>query len=84
LAYATKFYTDLFGPAPEFDIHLNDNIWDGAACLSDVRQRATLQNHFLSQRFGMHYPKWKKTKQPALIISPLNFIKHADILLRRI
>jgi hypothetical protein len=46
LAHATKFYTDLFGPAPEFDIHLNDNIWDGVACLYDVRQRAALQNHF--------------------------------------
>jgi hypothetical protein len=36
LAHATEFYTDLFGPAPEFDIHLIDNIWDGVACLSDA------------------------------------------------
>jgi hypothetical protein len=35
LAHATDFYTELFGPVPESDIHLDNNIWEGAACLSE-------------------------------------------------
>jgi hypothetical protein len=36
LAHATKYYTELFGLALEFNIHLNNSIWDGASCLSEA------------------------------------------------
>ena len=34
LAHATTYYTDMFGPAPEFNIQINESIWDGSAHLS--------------------------------------------------
>jgi hypothetical protein len=36
LAHATEYYSELFGPAPEFNVYLNNNIWDGAACVSKI------------------------------------------------
>jgi hypothetical protein len=35
LAHATAYYTDLFGPTPDFNIQINNSIWDGSAHLSE-------------------------------------------------
>jgi hypothetical protein len=35
LAHATAYYTDLFGPAPEFNIQINESICDGSVHLSE-------------------------------------------------
>lgn len=36
LAHATEYYSELFGPALESNIHLDNNIWEGAAVLSET------------------------------------------------
>jgi hypothetical protein len=36
LAHATDFYSNLFGPTPNFEIQIDDCIWEDAACLSDT------------------------------------------------
>ena len=36
LAHATEYYSELFGPTPEFNVHLNNNIWDGVVCVSKI------------------------------------------------
>jgi hypothetical protein len=36
LAHATEYYIELFEPAPEFIVHLNNSISDGASCLSEA------------------------------------------------
>jgi hypothetical protein len=36
LAHVTQYYSELFGPAPEFNIQINNNIWDGSVTLSEA------------------------------------------------
>lgn len=35
LAHATEYYTELFGPAPECNIQINESLWEGAIKLSE-------------------------------------------------
>lgn len=35
LAHATEYYSELFGPAPKFNIQINESLWEGAIRLSE-------------------------------------------------
>lgn len=49
LAHATKYYSELFGPAPEFNIQINDDIWDGSVKLSESDNEQLCKSFFESE-----------------------------------
>lgn len=36
LAYATEYYIELFGPAPDYNIQINESLWEGAIRLFEL------------------------------------------------
>jgi mannosylglycoprotein endo-beta-mannosidase len=67
LAHATEYYSELFGSAPEFNVYLNNNIWDGAACVSKI-DNEQLCKPFSESEIWTAFSQMEKTRQLALIV----------------
>jgi hypothetical protein len=77
LDHATEYYSELFRPALEFNIHINDNIWHGAAMLSEADNEQLCKPFFESEIWNALSQMEKKIKPLARIASLWNFIKPA-------
>jgi hypothetical protein len=56
LQYATDYYAELFGPAPEFNVQLDPCIWHSLPQLT-VDENDTLCRPFSEEVIKMHYSK---------------------------
>jgi hypothetical protein len=83
LAHATEYYSKLFGPAPEFNIQINETLWEGAIRLSES-DNDQLCRPFSETEIWNALSQMEKNKAAALIIFQLSFTKLVGRLLRLI
>jgi hypothetical protein len=72
LAHATKYYSELFGPAPEFNIQINNNIWDGFVTLSKA-DNEQLYRHFSETEIWNALSQMGKNKATGPDSIPIEF-----------
>lgn len=83
LAHATTYYSELFGPATEFNIQIDEGIWEGDAHLSEADNEQLCRPFFESEMWAA-LSQMEKTKQLVLIAFLLSFTKLAGRSLRKL
>lgn len=72
LAHATAYYSDLFGPAPDFNIQLDESIWDGSAHISET-ENEQLCSPFFETEIWTALSQMEKNKATGPDSIPIEF-----------
>lgn len=79
LAHATAYYTDLFGPAPEFNIQINESICDRSVHLSES-DNEQLCKPFSEAEIWNALSQMEKNKAAGPDSIPIEFYREKDII----
>jgi hypothetical protein len=83
LDHATEYYSELFRPALEFNIHINDNIWDGAAMLSEADNEQLCKPFFESEIWNALSQMEKKNKAAGPDSIPVEFYQACWLIIKK-
>ena len=60
LRHATEYYSDLFGPEENHDIHIDQSIWAELDHVTDAENEELCKPFSELEIKKMHWIKWKK------------------------
>jgi len=80
LKYATEYYTDLFGPKNDHDLHIEQSVWDELPKVSESENEDLCKPFSELEIKEASFQMGKKTKLVVLTKFPLSSIRRAGIL----